>query len=67
MLSGDVGRVSVEFLRGYLSAVYGCVCCEGFGAPEGANACLGLVCLCSRSRGKLHHFSVEQDYAGEAS
>ena len=41
MLSGDVGRVSEEFLRGYLSAVYGRV--FGLGASEGVNACLGLV------------------------
>ena len=41
MLFGDVGRVSLEFLRGYLSAGYGRV--QGFGAYEGVNACLGLV------------------------
>ena len=41
MLSGDVGRVSEEFLTGYLSAVYGSV--SGLGASEGANVCLCLV------------------------
>ena len=41
MLTGDVGRVSEEFLRGYLSAGYGRG--QGFDAYEGVNACLGLV------------------------
>ena len=41
MLTGDVGRVSKEFLRGYLSAVYGRA--QSFGASEGTNACLGIV------------------------
>ena len=41
MLTGDVWRVSKEFLRGYLSAVYGRV--QSFGVSDGANACLGIV------------------------
>ena len=40
MLTGDVGRVSEEFLRGYLSAVYGCV--YGFVAFEGVYECSAL-------------------------
>ena len=41
MLSRYVGMVSNEFLRGYLSAVYGRV--QSFGVSDGANACLGIV------------------------
>ena len=41
MLSGDVKRVSEEFFKAYLSAVYGRV--YGFVASEGVSECSGLV------------------------
>ena len=37
MLSGDVRRVSDEFLKGYLSAVYGGV--KALGPYEGVSEC----------------------------
>ena len=43
-MSGDVRRVSEEFLNLNLSAVYGRV--YGLGSSEGASECSGLV-LCS--------------------
>ena len=45
MLSGDVKRVSEEFFKAYLSAVYGRV--YGFVASEGVSECYGLV-WCSK-------------------
>ena len=45
VLSGDVKRVSEEFFKAYLSAVYGCV--YGFVASEGVSECYGLV-WCSK-------------------
>ena len=40
MLSGDVRRVSEEFLKGYLSAVYGRV--KALGSYGGVSECSAL-------------------------
>ena len=45
MLSGDGKRVSEEYFKPYLSAVYGRV--YGFVASEGVSECSGLV-WCSK-------------------
>ena len=52
MLSGDVKRVSEEFFKAYLSAVYGRV--YGFVAFEGVYECSGLVwCAAKAPKGKI--------------
>ena len=49
MVSGDVKRVSEEFFKAYLSAVYGCV--YGFVAFEGVYECSALY-------GALHFLNI---------
>ena len=57
MLSGDVKRVSEEFSKAYLSAVYGRV--YDFVASEGASECSGLVwCRKCPALEKLHKAKI---------